>query len=184
MRPHRQQPIRLLCPWDSPGKNTGVSCHFLLQCMKVNSLIFSFDLLSELEVYIKNRLTFFFPHLNFQMYWKLNMSTSELMSLSSHLTQWLTVWPVLISYCCTSFHAVVYATRKVLYLLSPLFHHCVSFLLLSCHVAKVILLPRSCVSRDLVSYEFSVQGLSEFKQGSIQVSGSQGSLLNSQLLAE
>ena len=32
--PHRQQPTRLLCPWDSPGKNTGVGCHFLLQCMK------------------------------------------------------------------------------------------------------------------------------------------------------
>ena len=30
-------PNRLLCPWDSPGKNTGVGCHFLLQCMKVNS---------------------------------------------------------------------------------------------------------------------------------------------------
>ena len=37
MRPHRQQPTRLLCPWDSPGKNTGVDCHFLLQCMKVKS---------------------------------------------------------------------------------------------------------------------------------------------------
>ena len=33
--PHRQQPTRLPCPWDSPGKNTGVGCHFLLQCMKV-----------------------------------------------------------------------------------------------------------------------------------------------------
>ena len=32
--PHRQQPTRLPCPWDSPGKNTGVGCHFLLQCMK------------------------------------------------------------------------------------------------------------------------------------------------------
>ena len=31
------QPTRLLCPWDSPGKNTGVGCHFLLQCMKVKS---------------------------------------------------------------------------------------------------------------------------------------------------
>ena len=31
------QPNRLLCPWDSPGKNTGVGCHFLLQCMKVKS---------------------------------------------------------------------------------------------------------------------------------------------------
>ena len=29
------QPTRLACPWDSPGKNTGVGCHFLLQCMKV-----------------------------------------------------------------------------------------------------------------------------------------------------
>ena len=35
MRPHRRQPIRLPCPWDSPGKNTGVGCHFLLQCMEV-----------------------------------------------------------------------------------------------------------------------------------------------------
>ena len=31
--PQRQQPIRLLCPWESPGKNTGVGCHFPLQCM-------------------------------------------------------------------------------------------------------------------------------------------------------
>ena len=37
VRPQRQQPIRLPCPWDSPGKNTGVGCHFLLQCMKVKS---------------------------------------------------------------------------------------------------------------------------------------------------
>ena len=31
------QPARLLCPWDSPGKNPGMGCHFLLQCMKVKS---------------------------------------------------------------------------------------------------------------------------------------------------
>ena len=37
VRPYRQQPIRLHRPWDSPGKNTGVGCHFLLQCMKVKS---------------------------------------------------------------------------------------------------------------------------------------------------
>ena len=37
VRPHIRQPTRLLCPWDSPGKNTGVGCHFLLQCMKVKS---------------------------------------------------------------------------------------------------------------------------------------------------
>ena len=37
VRPHRWQPTRLPCPWDSPGKNTEVGCHFLLQCMKVKS---------------------------------------------------------------------------------------------------------------------------------------------------
>ena len=37
VRPHRWQPTRLPLPWDSPGKNTGVGCHFLLQCMKVKS---------------------------------------------------------------------------------------------------------------------------------------------------
>ena len=35
VRPHRRQPSRLPRPWDSLGKNTGVGCHFLLQCMKV-----------------------------------------------------------------------------------------------------------------------------------------------------
>ena len=35
VQPHRWQPTRLPHPWDSPGKNTGVGCHFLLQCMKV-----------------------------------------------------------------------------------------------------------------------------------------------------
>ena len=37
VRPHRQQPTRLPRPWDSPGKNTGVGCHFFLQYMKVKS---------------------------------------------------------------------------------------------------------------------------------------------------
>ena len=37
VQPHRQQSTRLLHPWDSPGKNAGVGCHFLLQCMKVKS---------------------------------------------------------------------------------------------------------------------------------------------------
>ena len=37
VRPHRRQPTRLPLPLDSPGKNTGVGCHFLLQCMKVKS---------------------------------------------------------------------------------------------------------------------------------------------------
>ena len=37
VRPHKRQPTRLPHPWDSPGKNTAVGCHFLLQCMKVKS---------------------------------------------------------------------------------------------------------------------------------------------------
>ena len=37
VRPRRWQPTRLPHPWDSPGKNNGVGCHFLLQCMKVES---------------------------------------------------------------------------------------------------------------------------------------------------
>ena len=38
VRPHRQQPTRLPCPWDSPGKNTGAGCHFLLQIEKAVDL--------------------------------------------------------------------------------------------------------------------------------------------------
>ena len=37
VRPHRRQPTRLPRPWASPGKNTGVGCHFFLPCMKVKS---------------------------------------------------------------------------------------------------------------------------------------------------
>ena len=37
VRPHGEQPTRLPRPWDSPGKNTRVGCHFLPQCMKVKS---------------------------------------------------------------------------------------------------------------------------------------------------
>ena len=37
VQPQRRQPTRPPYPWDSPGKNTGVGCHFLLQCIKVKS---------------------------------------------------------------------------------------------------------------------------------------------------
>ena len=39
--------MRLPCPWDSPGKNTGVGCHFLLQCMKVEMKV---NLLSHIQL--------------------------------------------------------------------------------------------------------------------------------------
>ena len=41
LRPQRRQLTSLPCPWDSPGKNTGVGCHFLLKCMKVKSSEFA-----------------------------------------------------------------------------------------------------------------------------------------------
>ena len=43
VRPHRQQPTRLRSPWDSPGKNTGVGCHFLLDQGKYLSMYFYFS---------------------------------------------------------------------------------------------------------------------------------------------
>ena len=39
LRPHGLQPCRLLCPWDSPGKNTGVSFHALLQGSNLHLLL-------------------------------------------------------------------------------------------------------------------------------------------------
>ena len=57
VRPHRRQPTRLPRPWDSPGKNTGVGCHFLLQLraldycyLKCGPWIISMSLDQELEM--------------------------------------------------------------------------------------------------------------------------------------
>ena len=50
VRPHRRQPTRLPRPWDSPGKNAGVGCHFLLQCRTVKNeseVVQSFLILSD-----------------------------------------------------------------------------------------------------------------------------------------
>ena len=47
VRPHRWQPTRLCHPWDSPGKNTGVGCHFLFQCRKVKSESESCSVMSD-----------------------------------------------------------------------------------------------------------------------------------------
>ena len=61
VRPHRWQPTRLPRPRDSPGKNTGVGCHFLLRCMKVKSEseVAQFELLflkthSHMELWVSN----------------------------------------------------------------------------------------------------------------------------------
>ena len=51
VRPHRLQPTRLARPWDSPGKNAGVGCHFLLQCMKVKSES-EVDLVTKQQIFL------------------------------------------------------------------------------------------------------------------------------------
>ena len=82
MRHHRRQPTRLPRPWDSPGKNTGVGCHFLLQCMIVKS---------ESEV-AQSCLTSAYqapPSMEFsrQEYW----SEVDLVGWTP-LTQWTWIW--------------------------------------------------------------------------------------------
>ena len=47
VQPHRRQPTRLPRPWDSPGRNTGVGCHFFLQCMKVKKCKWSCLIVSD-----------------------------------------------------------------------------------------------------------------------------------------
>ena len=49
VRPHRRQPTRLSCLWDSPGKNTGVGCHFLLQFPGTESASFLLSTLNSLQ---------------------------------------------------------------------------------------------------------------------------------------
>ena len=63
VRPHRRQPTRLPRPWDFPGKNTGVGCHFLLQCMKVKSQskVKSLCLLQGMRLTVHFRLAYQVP---------------------------------------------------------------------------------------------------------------------------
>ena len=53
--PHRRQPTRLLCPWDSPGKNTGVGCHFLLQHKAQGTITARMNLRNNKELKMHNR---------------------------------------------------------------------------------------------------------------------------------
>ena len=83
VRPHRRQPTRLCCPWGSPGKNSGVGCYFLLQCMKV---IGYYKILSIAPNAIYSSLSIFF----FFLYTALLISTSHILQFN-HLkcaVQW------------------------------------------------------------------------------------------------
>ena len=70
VQPHRWQPTRLLCPWDSPGKNTGVGCHFLLQSLYFGGSNYMYIRLHGVAPYVINILllfsVFFLPVFHFQ----------------------------------------------------------------------------------------------------------------------
>ena len=98
VRPHRQQPTRLPRPWDSPGKNTGVGCHFLLQCMKVKSLCHAWLLATPWTAAYQAPLSMGFFRLE---YWSGLPLPSPL-----YLTSWiqrLLIKPVFhVTKCCSS----------------------------------------------------------------------------------
>ena len=75
LRPHRRQPTRLPHPWDSPGKNTGVGRHFLLQCMKVKSESEVAQSCPTLSDPMHCSLPGSSVHGIFQAYWSINQMT-------------------------------------------------------------------------------------------------------------
>ena len=58
LRPHGPWPARLLCPWDSPGQNTGVGCHFLLQY----SIVYNTSSFYECVCFLKKIVIYFWLH--------------------------------------------------------------------------------------------------------------------------
>ena len=105
VRPHRRQPTRLHHPWDSPGKNTGVGCHFLLQCMIVKSESEVAQLCLTLSNPMDWSLLGSSIHGVFQAkeYWNgvwlpslRKTSTSALLTMPKPLTVWITTnWEIL-----------------------------------------------------------------------------------------
>ena len=111
VRPHRWQPTRLPRPWNSPDKNTGVGCHFLLQCMKgkresevAQSCLTLCDPIdgsppgSSVHGFFQARvlewgaIAFSGKHIKIP----LKKSTSALLTMPKHLTVWITTnWKIL-----------------------------------------------------------------------------------------
>ena len=96
VRPHRRQSTRLPHPWDSPGKNTGVGCHFLLQCVKVKSeseVTQWFPTLRDPIVYMYHN---FFIHSSIDGYlgyfYILVIVTSAAINICIHVSFWIVVF--------------------------------------------------------------------------------------------
>ena len=79
VQPHRQQPTRLLCPGDSPGTNTGVSCHFLLRYADDTSLKAESKELKSLLMKVKEESE--------EVSLKLNIQKTKIMALGP-ITSW------------------------------------------------------------------------------------------------
>ena len=76
VQPHRQQPTRLPHPWDSPGKNTGVGCHFLcfVKCSYMFSNKWIVSWLHQHFYILKIRVLYFIRIINALISWKLKFS--------------------------------------------------------------------------------------------------------------
>ena len=135
--PRRRQPTRLLCPWDSPGKNTGVGCHFLLQCMKVKV-----KSLSCVRLLVTPRTAAYqaSPSMGFsrQEYW------SEV-PLPSPIRPYRYCYPSELQYPLCASHTSILAlrpTHKVHALLRPLHQ-----------LPPRMFFPRSCKSHSLTLFD-------------------------------
>ena len=96
MQPHRRQPTRLCCPWNSPGRNTGVGCHFLLLCKSRE--VYIFPLLGSLWEFSP-----FFGILCHQWYLDCTYSTPALACICSWLNTWWFYLSVQTSYAFLHF---------------------------------------------------------------------------------
>ena len=84
VQPHRQQSTRLPYPWDSPGKNTAVGCHFLLQCLQVKIKVKS---LSHVQI-ISRKEQFVLTHYNSSHFGKQSLSHLNVRNNTTHTEHW------------------------------------------------------------------------------------------------
>ena len=119
LRPHRLQPIRLLCPWDFSGKNTEVGCHFLLQGNLPNTVIRHRQILSTklpekptiCFFYLNQLQFFFFPKKKVKfcvlLYQKVEIVTLFFLFFFLIFLDLSFKWTVIALQCCVSFCCIV-----------------------------------------------------------------------------
>ena len=115
VRPHRWQPTRLLRPCNSPGKNTGVGCHFLIQCMKVKSK----SEVAQSCLTLHNPMDCSLP------------SSSAHGIFQARVLEWVAT-PVLPSKCCLIYVNRVQIIMETIIITEKLIMTCISVSLVSC----------------------------------------------------